>query len=101
MVIAESAWALGDPNDRPGAATGAPDGDDATGTLIVDEAPFATDPTVAVEVEFPEMFTSRAHLQRFVLSNEEVAQMLASSDYGAMTVRVSGPLNPTVWDTAG
>ena len=66
------------------------------GTLKVVEPPQGGAAVVTIEVEFPEMFTSRAHIHRIQLNPEQVSQMLESSDYGAMTVRVPGPLDPNL-----
>jgi len=49
---------------------------------------------VEVDVEFPEMFITRAHRRRIRLSDEEVDRMLASEHYGSFTVRLAESLDP-------
>ncbi len=62
------------------------------GTVFVSDSRGA--PVVGVEVDFPQMFTTRAHVRRIVLSDEEIAQMLRSEHYGAFTVTVNDQLDP-------
>ncbi len=62
------------------------------GTVFVRDAEGT--PVVEVEVEFPQMFTTRAHVRRIQLSDEDLAQMLRSERYGAFTVTLDDRLDP-------
>jgi hypothetical protein len=64
------------------------------GTIFVRNAENGGRPVVEVEIEFPQMFTSRAHVRRVALTDEAVAQMLASERYGAFTVTLPDRLDP-------
>lgn len=64
------------------------------GTIVVREPAKGGEPIVEVEIEFPQMFTTRAHVRTVVLSNAEVAQLLASEHYGAFTVTIHDRLDP-------
>ena len=63
------------------------------GTLIVHEQPVGHS-IVEVEVELPQMFTTKAKTRRIRLSDAEIGQMLASEDYGALTVVIEDWLDP-------
>jgi hypothetical protein len=63
------------------------------GTIFVQEATNGRQ-QVEVEIEFPQMFTTPAHVRRAILSDDEVAQMLASEHYGAFTVTLKDRLDP-------
>ncbi len=63
------------------------------GTLHVTDTGDGT-PVIEVELEFPQMFTTRAHVRRARLSDREVAQLLASEHYGAFTVTLHDRLDP-------
>lgn len=64
------------------------------GTLHVDDA--AGMQRVTVEIDFPEMFTSRAHTRRIVLTESQVADMLATEHYGAYTLTLEERLDPSL-----
>lgn len=63
------------------------------GTVVVHQGE-GGEQVVDVEIEFPQMFTSAAHLRRIRLSDDEIAQMLASERYGAFTVTLKDRLDP-------
>jgi hypothetical protein len=65
------------------------------GTLFVRESERTGEPVVEVEVDFPQMFTSRAHVRRAVLSAAEIEQMLASTAGGTLIVTLADRLDPT------
>lgn len=50
--------------------------------------------SVEVELDFPQMFTTRAHHRTVVLTDSEIAQLLASEHYGAFTVVLGERLDP-------
>ncbi len=62
------------------------------GTLCVENVDGR--PRVSVEVDFPEMFTSRAHVRHVVLNEAQVTSMLATEDYGAFTLTLDEPGAP-------
>lgn len=62
------------------------------GTLCVHDS--AAGQVVEVEVEFPQMFTTPAHIRRARLTDAEVAQMLASERDGTFTVILNERLDP-------
>lgn len=64
------------------------------GTIHVHEAGDAGHPVIAVELQFPQMFTTRAHRRTIILNDEEIARLLGSEDYGAFTVTVNDRLDP-------
>lgn len=63
------------------------------GTLHVRENAHGV-PAVEVELDFPQMFTTRAHHRTVMLTDSEIAQMLASEHYGAFTVMLGERLDP-------
>lgn len=64
------------------------------GTLHVDTSEGA--PRVSAEIDFPEMFTSRAHVRRIVLTEAQLADMLATEHYGAFTLTLDERLDPVL-----
>lgn len=63
------------------------------GTIFVHQQSDGTS-AVDIEVDFPEMFTMRAHRRRIRLTDDQVAELLASEHYGAYTVTLSDRLDP-------
>jgi hypothetical protein len=63
------------------------------GTIEVRESP-AGDPLVQIALEFPQMFTTRAHHRTVTLDEAAVAQLLASEHDGAYSVTLDEPLDP-------
>lgn len=64
------------------------------GTLLVHEAVHGGRPVVEVELDFPQMFSTRAHLRRVVLTDDQVAQLLESDHYGAFALTIPDRLDP-------
>ena len=64
------------------------------GTLRVVNPAGSGRPVVQVELDFPQMFTTRAHQRVVTLDDEEVAEILASEHYGAFTVTLKDRLDP-------
>jgi len=63
------------------------------GTLVV-ERNGGDAALVSVEIDFPEMFTSRAHRRRIVLSREQTEQLMQTGHYGAYSLRIAERLDP-------
>lgn len=49
---------------------------------------------VEVELEFPQMFTTKAHARRVVLSEDEIAKMLASENRGTFMITLHTRIDP-------
>lgn len=64
------------------------------GTLHVREAAAPGETGVDVEVEFPQMFQTCAHRRTVTLSEDQLAELLASEHYGAFTVTLKDRLDP-------
>jgi hypothetical protein len=65
------------------------------GTLFVD-ADERGEPVVSVEIEFPEMFTSRAHRRRIVLDHEQIEQLMQTDHYATYSLCLPGRLDPAL-----
>lgn len=64
------------------------------GTIRVPDAEGSARPRIEVELDFPQMFVTRAHHRTVVLSDDEVSELLASEDCGGFTVFLRGRLDP-------
>lgn len=64
------------------------------GTLVVRDAADGGVAAVLIELEFPQMFTSRAHHRTIELSDAQLAEMLATESDGTFHVTIAGPLDP-------
>ncbi|HVU32532.1 MAG TPA: hypothetical protein VHE61_03805 [Opitutaceae bacterium] len=64
------------------------------GTLRVGSEPSSRRPVVQIELEFPQMFSTRAHHRVITLDDAEVGQLLHSAHDGAYTVTLPGRLDP-------
>lgn len=51
-------------------------------------------PVVQVALDFPQMFTTRAHHRTIVLTDAEVERLLGSEREGTFDVTLDGPLDP-------
>lgn len=49
---------------------------------------------VQVEMDFPQMFTTRAHHRTVLLNEEQIEEILRSDDYGSYTVTLPDRLDP-------
>jgi hypothetical protein len=64
------------------------------GTIRVREDPGRAQPLVQIELEFPQMFTSRAHHRALTLTASELGQLLQSTGDGTFAVTVDDHLDP-------
>jgi hypothetical protein len=64
------------------------------GTIRVREDPGRSEPLVVIELEFPQMFTTRAHHRTVTLSEAEGEALLRSSCDGAFSVTLDQRLDP-------
>ncbi len=64
------------------------------GTLWVLQPQTGGPSVVEVELEFPQMFTTRAHTRRVVLSEDEIAKMLDSENRGTFIVTLHTRIDP-------
>lgn len=64
------------------------------GTIRVREVPVEGRPVVQVEMDFPQMFATRAHHRVVTLSDEELLRLRASGHDGAFTVVIDDRLDP-------
>jgi hypothetical protein len=63
------------------------------GTIRVREDPGRA-PLVQIELEFPQMFTTRAHHRVLTLTESELGQLLQSNEEGTFAVSVEDHLDP-------
>jgi hypothetical protein len=64
------------------------------GTIRVREDPGRAQPLIQIELEFPQMFMTRAHHRTLTLTDSERAQLLQSNDDGTFLVTVDENLDP-------
>jgi hypothetical protein len=64
------------------------------GTIRVREDPGRAQPLIQIELEFPQMFTTRAHHRTLTLTDLECAQLLQSNYDGTFSVTIEGNLDP-------
>lgn len=51
-------------------------------------------PVLQIALDFPQMFSTRAHHRTIVLSDEEVERLVESEREGTFDVTLDGPLDP-------
>lgn len=64
------------------------------GTLWVAQPDTGGPSVVEVELEFPQMFTTRAHTRRVALTEDEITKMLATENRGTFTVSLHTRIDP-------
>lgn len=64
------------------------------GTLRVMEDAISHRPVVHIELDFPQMFTTRAHHRTVTLTEAEIAELLQSDDSGTFSVTLPDRLDP-------
>ena len=64
------------------------------GTIRVREERSGAAPTVAIELEFPQMFTTRAHHRTVTLSADEIEQLRAHGYDGVFSLTLPDRLDP-------
>jgi hypothetical protein len=64
------------------------------GTIEVREPAGGGEPSVQVALEFPQMFTTRAHHRTIALTPDEVRQLLAPGPDGALEITLVERLDP-------
>lgn len=64
------------------------------GTIEVRERADGGEPVVQIALEFPQMFTTRAHHRTVVLRRDEIARLLASGHDGVYEITLADRLDP-------
>jgi hypothetical protein len=64
------------------------------GTIRVREERPGALPTVQIEIDFPQMFTTRAHHRTIVLAPHELAQLRANAYDGTFALTLSDSIDP-------
>lgn len=64
------------------------------GTIEVHEDPTDRSPLVQVVLDFPQMFTTRAHHRTITLDARAVERLLASERNGSFELTLDDPLDP-------
>lgn len=64
------------------------------GTISVSRDPRTHDPLVQIEVDFPQMFMTRAHHRTVTLTQAEVSRLLESEQSGTYSVTLPDQVDP-------